>query len=966
MQQQFENALSALPELLQDSVRRGWDEFLKACGEAKPDIADEVVTSLAHVWAASDYVMRRCIHSPQIVLQLLDSGDLQRSYQENELNLKLAKRLQDVSNEADLFARLRQFRHGEMVRIIWRDIAGWAELMETTRDLTHLADSCLELALEQLYAWHSEQFGTPCYADGRPMNLVVLGMGKLGAWELNVSSDIDLIFTFADEGETRGGPRALSHSEFFTRLGRKLISALDEQTADGRVFRVDMRLRPFGDGGPLVSSFEAMETYYQIHGREWERYAMIKARVVAGDKQAGEQLMAMLQPFVYRRYLDFGAYESLRDMKAMISREVKRKGMERNVKLGAGGIREVEFIAQLFQLIRGGREPALQERRLLVVLDVLKANGSLPDYVVNELTEAYVFLRNTEHRLQEYADQQTHNLPEDKTAQCRLAMSMGYPDWTRFAETLERCRQRVHSHFEQVFEAPQSTEEREGDNDFQDVWLGHLEREPALKLLAEAGYQDSESIYLKITELKRSRLYHSLSSNGRARLDRLMPLLLGAAVQFEQADIAFSRVLEIVMHVARRSVYLALLVENPLALSQLVKLCGASPWLTRYLKQYPLLLDELIDVRTLYAPPGKAELRNELITRMASVPAADHELAMDSLRQFRHTNVLRVAAADLAGALPIMKVSDHLSWIAETVLDEALEQAWTHMLGRHGRPACELEGEVCDKGFAVVAYGKLGGLELGYSSDLDLVFLHASEDANAMTEQITGHEKPLAIPVFYARLGQRLIHILTAHTSGGVLYEVDMRLRPDGASGMLVSNLSAFERYQLTKAWLWEHQALVRARVVAGDPRVAEQFQRIRHATLTQPRERATLRDEVCAMRQRMRQELCKQQSGLFDLKQGIGGIVDIEFIVQFEVLASAHEYPQLIEFTDNIRLLEGLATAGLMPAAEVELLSDAYRAYRSHFHRRALQEEEGLVDDSLFLAQRTEVSRIWIQHLES
>ncbi|MDH5600891.1 MAG: bifunctional [glutamate--ammonia ligase]-adenylyl-L-tyrosine phosphorylase/[glutamate--ammonia-ligase] adenylyltransferase, partial [Gammaproteobacteria bacterium] len=807
-------SISQLPGLLQPAVTVQWESFL----ESEVDISslpDEVVATLAKVWACSEFVMQTCVRFPEVLLELAQSGDLLRSYTDEHYKHTISIEL-NHNDDAALHKHLRLFRRREMLRIVWRDIAGWAELSETTHELSRMAEACIDFALATLYQWQCKELGTPCNAEGVEQKLVVLGMGKLGAWELNVSSDIDLIFAFSEDGEVQDGPRSLTNAEFFTRLGKKLIQSLDQQTADGFVFRVDMRLRPFGAGGPLVASFNSFENYYLVHGRSWERYAMVKVRVVGGDYEQGEELLAMLRPFVYRRYLDYGAYESLRELKAMIAQEVKRKGMKNNVKLGAGGIREIEFIAQVFQLIRGGRHTELQERRVLPVLDCLAKSNLLPGYVINELKVAYVFLRNTEHRIQEFQDRQTHNLPDDEAGQARLALGMGYEDWSAFITELNKHRETVEAHFEQVFVAPQ-TEESEVKVDTQQeteiqrleaLWYDNLDEDESCELLASHGFKDCPAALQKLQTLHGSRQYASLSRQGQTRLDRLMPLLLGALQQVENVDVTFDRVLLLLSNVARRSVYLALLLENPMVLSQLIKLCSASPWIARYLQQFPLLLDELMDPRSLYLPPERNELENDLRQRLSQIELDDVEQGMDVLRHFKQANVLRVAAADIADALPLMKVSDHLSWIAEIILDEALEQAWRHLVARHGRPVCQLsdkgDGQLCDKGFAVIGYGKLGGLELGYGSDLDMVFIHGSESNNLMT---TGDEskaeKSIAVSVFFARLGQRIIHLLTSHTPAGVCYEADMRLRPDGASGMLVSNLNSFRDYQLKKAWLW-------------------------------------------------------------------------------------------------------------------------------------------------------------------
>ena len=969
------DSIKKLPEQFQFSVEQQWQAYLESNIDVSL-LSIDVLNSLAKVWACSDFVTQTCVRYPELLLELASSGDLVKPYSDEKYKESMNSNASYLKkgDEAGLSKILRVFRRREMLRIVWRDIAGWSELSETTRELSLMADACIDTALSQLYQWQCEELGTPVNEQGVAQQLIVVGMGKLGAWELNVSSDIDLIFAFPEEGEVKGGSKPLANSEFFSRLGKKLIQALDQQTADGFVFRVDMRLRPFGAGGPLVASFNSFENYYLVHGRSWERYAMVKARIVAGDFEQGATLLSMIRPFVYRRYLDFGAYESLRELKTMIEQEVKRKGMKNNVKLGSGGIREVEFIAQVFQLIRGGRDTDLQERRVLIVLDLLEKKNLLPDYVVNELKKAYVFLRNTEHRIQGYQDRQTHNLPDDELGQSRLALAMGFESWNLFINKLNQHRENVAAHFEQVFAAPQ-TEENKAQADVEQnseiqkleaLWYNKLDEQDALDLLAEKGFNDSVAVFKQLKTLHQSRQYTSLSRQGQTRLDRLIPLLLGALQQVENIDTTFDRILLLLSKIARRSVYLALLLESPMVLSQLIKLCSASPWIARYLQQSPILLDELMDPRSLYHPPIKSELEEDIRQRLAQLELDDVEQSMDALRHFKQSNVLRIAAADIADALPLMEVSNHLSWVAEIVLQEALEQAWRHLTSRHGRPACKLHGELCEKGFAVIGYGKLGGYELGYGSDLDMVFLHGSESNNLETraDESKG-EKSIANPVFFARLGQRIIHLLTAYTSAGMLYEADMRLRPDGASGLLVTNLKSYRDYQLNKAWLWEHQALVRARVVAGDPKIAEQFSDIRREVLSQQRDKANLRKEVLDMRNRMRKELSKEKKGLFDLKQGAGGIVDIEFMVQYGVLAWAFEKPDLLEYTDNICILEALVKADLMTKADVKTLSDAYRTFRAKLHKMALQEQPGLVDAEEYNELSTAVRQIWLRWLE-
>ena len=953
---ELSHLIGQLPAELRPAVAGRWEEHLETRGgTGLPAMPPELLASLPKVWACSEFVAQSCIRHPGLLEELVESGALLRAREEPDLRARLESTLAGAVDEAALMAALRTFRRTEMVRIAWRDLAGWADLEETMRELSWLADACIQCALDRLEGWLRAELGTPTGAGGDPQSLVVLGMGKLGAHELNFSSDIDLIFAYPEEGETQGGSRQVSNERFFTRLGQSLIRVLDEPTADGFVFRVDMRLRPFGDGSPLVSSFDALENYYQTHGREWERYALIKARVVAGDEAAGEALMALLRPFVYRRYLDYGAFSSLREMKRLIEGEVRRKGMERNIKLGAGGIREIEFIGQTFQLIRGGREPALQERSILVVLRRLEQQGLLPGYVVRQLIDAYHFLRRTEHRLQEYADQQTHTIPDEELGRVRLACAMGFDGWQEFHVELERHRRNVQEHFEQVFAAPQTRHAESDELDLSSVWRQELEPEEAQQALRAAGYEQPGEVCRQLELIHRGRRYQSLSERGKQLMDRLMPLLLGVAGRMEQADVALERILRLLEEIMQRTVYLSLLVENPVALSQLVKLCAASPWITRQLSHYPLLLDDLLDPRLLYDPPGREELEAELRQRLLPLAREDLDGQMEQLRGFRHTNVLRVAAADVMDALPLMVVSDHLTDIAEVVLEQTLELAWNHLVERHGRPPVG-EGE---KGFAIIAYGKLGGIELSYGSDLDLVFIHDGEEAE------TDGPRPVASSVFYARLAQRIIHILTTQTAGGNLYEVDTRLRPSGASGLLVSNFDAFATYQRERAWTWEHQALVRARPVAGSTALGQAFRELRREVLSRPREEGPLRREVKEMRRKMVQAHGSKERDRFHLKHDPGGITDIEFMVQYAVLAWAHAHPELLDHTDNIRILERLEKARLLEPEEAVLLADAYRLYRARLHRLVLQEAPPAVPAGEFEDQRAAVTRLWQRLME-
>jgi glutamate-ammonia-ligase adenylyltransferase len=948
---------AGLPDALREPLVAAWEAFAQAVSEAGYRLPQhpEFTTSLLRVWACSDFVSEACIRDPAVLFDQLADGCLLGDYAPGEHRRKLSVELGGVKDTVSLARVLREFRNREMVRIAWRDLAGWAPLEEVLLDLSGLADACVSSALEFL----GKQLAREAGFNARMFTpqLVVLGMGKLGARELNFSSDIDLIFAYP-EGEDDWQQHS-SPDEFYLKLGQQLVRVLDEQTEHGFVFRVDMRLRPYGDSGPLVASFDALADYYQMQGREWERYAMIKARPVAGPERASNALMELLKPFVYRRYLDFGAFESLRSLKQQIVSEVERKGMQDNIKLGPGGIREIEFIAQAFQLVRGGRQPALQQRRVLVILDALAGLGYLPVLVSMQLAEAYVFLRRTENRLQAFADSQAHELPDDELGKTRLAFAMGYPDWDSFAVKLAAHRRLVQEHFEQVFAEPgERVEEklRDRGRDLLDVWLGVTAGEPAEQILTGAGYREADEALRWLEQFRDGPVTRFLGEQGRLRLDELMPRVLDAAAGSAEPVEVLKRIGALLEAVAGRTTYLSLLVESPLALAQLVQLCAASSWMATQLADHPILLDELLDPRALYEPLDKAGLKGVLEVRLAGIPADDLEQQMDRLRQFCQAAVLHVAAADIITGLPVTRVGDSLTVIAEVVLETVMQLAWNHMVARYGKPAYLQHGRLREAGFAIAGYGKLGGGEMGYGSDLDIVFLHDS----AGNEQHTAGPKVIDNSEFFTRLSQRIIHILNTFTAAGVLYEVDMRLRPNGNSGLLVSSMEAFAEYQRRSAWTWENQALIRARIVLGSAEIARQFSRIRSGVLARPRDADRLREEVVDMRRRMRQEMDKSDAQQIDLKHGPGGIVDIEFMVQFGVLRWSVEHEELLRYPYTLGLLEAFGAAGLLPADEVETLSGAYCALRQRVNHLVLQDAPALVDKEELAEERAAVCAIW------
>lgn len=968
--------LAELPTILLPLVTRSGQSFRTAVAALEDDhgLANwtpERWAQFARVTAASEFVIEQSVRDPLMLLTLVQSGELDRAFAPGELCAQIAAAVNAAQTEDELGRALRRQRARHQVRIIWRDLTRQADLVQTCRDLSDMADATIDQAYQWLYSRHCEQFGTPTgRRSGEPQQMVILGMGKLGAVELNLSSDIDLIFAYPEGGETVGVKRSLDNQEFFIRLGQRLIKALDPMTVDGFVFRVDMRLRPYGSSGALVLSFNALEQYYQDQGRDWERYAMIKARVVAGDQVAGAQLLDMLRPFVYRRYLDFSAIEALRTMKQLIQQEVRRKGMAENIKLGSGGIREVEFIAQAFQLIHGGRDLSLQQRPLLKVLSTLEGQGYLPPAVISELREGYEFLRYTEHAIQAIADRQTQMLPDGAQDQARIAFMLGFPDWEAFHEKLMFWRGRVAWHFAQVIADPDEDEGAESEvvvgGEWLPLWEEAQDEEAACRQLQEGGFADASKALKALAGLRGSPQLRAMQRLGRERLDAFIPRLLAQAVEHNNPDLVLERVLPLVEAVARRSAYLVLLTENPGALRRLLTLCAASPWIAEQITRFPLLLDELLNEGRLFKPPLAPELAAELRERLTRIPEDDLEQQMEALRHFKLAHRLRVAASEIAGSLPLMKVSDYLTWLAEAILEQVLALAWRQTVAKYGTPL-RTDGTLCDPGFIIVGYGKVGGLELGHGSDLDLVFIH---DGDPQAE--TDGPKSIDGAQFFTRLGQRIIHLLTAQTNSGQLYEVDMRLRPSGASGLLVSSLGAFARYQENEAWTWEHQALVRARVLVGSQDVGQAFEKVRAQMLGKARDLAKLQQEVSEMRAKMRDNLGTKSTAAgtaanafdataaFDLKQDAGGIVDIEFMVQYAALAWSRSHPPLLRWTDNIRILEELEHEGLMPAEDASLLREAYKAYRSAAHRQALQKDAGVISGDQFAEERRQVLRIW------
>lgn len=997
MNLRWQHVLSILPPPLQREAELALAHLLDASDAIQRETYAALLSNLsfaqrlAKLFACSQFAAQLCRRHPDWLITSQQNGEFDRGFTHDNFAAHLQALLQNVDSNEALDSGLRHFRNREYLRIIWRDLNRLAEMAETTADVSAVAETTIQTALDFHYAQLQLEWGTPSSArDGSAQPFIVIGMGKLGARELNLSSDVDLIFAYprsgetirgrsgettrGRSGETQGSGKSISNQEFFIRLGQHLIKSLEQNTADGFVFRVDMRLRPYGDSGALVLNFDALEEYYQDQGRDWERYAMIKARPIAESSAAastnfpaGNRLIEILRPFTYRRYLDYSAFEALREMKMLIHRDVQRRRLHDNIKLGPGGIREIEFIAQCFQLIRGGRERRLQERSLQRVLATLAELNYLPAAAVEQLQQAYIFLRNTEHAVQAWLDQQSQALPTASLPRSALAYALGYNDWPSFQLELDRHRQHVSAHFNNIIALPLDKQEAKAAHThdrWQTFWMDEeLSLDNMTQQLTAAGFDLAEEAARRCIELRASKTVQLLQTTARARLDTFMPLLLHAVTRIERPGTTLLRILPLVEAVLRRTAYLILLVENPAALRELVLLCAASPWISKQLTQHPVLLDELLNAGTLYTAPEKTALQRDLREQLLRLEWSDLEGQMDALRYFKLAHSLRVAASEISGTLPLMKVSDYLTWIAETIVDHVLELAWYHLTDKYGTPR-KADGTSCAKDFIVVGYGKLGGIELSHGSDLDLVFIHAA-DPSLTTDGTVEIDNS----TFFTRLGQRMIHILSTQTALGPLYEVDMRLRPSGNSGLLVSSLKAFADYQRQHAWTWEHQALVRARVIAGDRELADSFAQVRREILCQSRDLDKLRNDVLAMRQKMREQLRPRNTEtpeypVFDLKHGSGAMVDIEFIAQYAVLAWAHIHPELARWTDNIRILETLQQNGLCSEQIANGLIEAYKAYRSTAHRLNLQQQPGRAALSDFARERGSVIAAWQEFL--
>lgn len=915
------------------------------------------IETLPQIWVGSDWLLAFTFNHPIQTIKLFESGDISRDLERSDYLTRLETSLQPCSNQDELMQILRITRRYEMSRIAWRAIAKLTTVQQTLAETSFFADACIAVTLDKLFSWQIERDGTPCDAAGNAQQLLVIAAGKLGGEELNFSSDIDLIFAFGEHGVTRGGGRSIENQAFFLRLAHNLIKVLDKQTADGRVFRVDMRLRPFGDAGALVMSFAALEAYYQEHGRDWERYAMIKARVINPKPTAQKIfLKKLLRRFSYRRYVDFSVIESLRELKQLIDRQTKRDYLSGDLKRGMGGIRELEFILQALQLIRGGKEPYLQHPNFLIALERISLTKSLDENSLLMIRENYLKLRQLENYVQMFSDQQTHQLPSSQDMQDRFAMIQQFPDW----ETLEKhinklCEQNRNMFLATIRPANKSAVVMEKSHTqletLRNVWSGLIKQQEALSSVAELFPATEAKLILdEILKLQSSRATRDSSRYARERLNVVMPTILVDLIAVENPVTTLSRINVLLDAIIRRSVYLSLLFENPKVRQLVVTILSKSAWISHILTSYPLTLDELITLNTSQIQPEL--FVQELQQRVLLADETDQEQQQDILRQFHRGTLLKIAVADCLAAMPIKQVQKCLTQLAEIVLKNSYQLAWNAL--------CERYGEPDHFSFAIIAYGKLGSQELTYQSDLDLVFLYDAKTT------LTTSKGEVASFEFALRLTQRIIHMLEMNTLSGKLYALDLRLRPSGASGSLVSSISQYQHYQETDAWIWEHQALVRARPVLGNEFICQQFEQIRSSALCQTRDSTELQQSVLEMRNKMRNKLSESSKDEIDLKNSPGALIDIEFMVQYWALKWGETVPQCLQSTHTDQLLMALHRAECISSGDYQTLSEAYWHYCQRINQMLLQYQSTTLTADTDVAISAAVLQIWQREMES
>ena len=904
------------------------------------------------VLALSEFVSNTIYSYPKECCQLIEQGALDDPSFHIEPAPYVKEYVDDKLSDFDLKRRLRVLRRIHYMAIAWRDLCGFADINEVFEKLSSLAEAVVLRLLEVVRSQLKKVYGDAFDSDGSPLPLLVIGMGKLGGRELNFSSDIDLIFTYPMEGET-SGPRVVTFREFFSKIVQRMANFLSDITSDTFCYRIDLRLRPFGDAGAIVNSFDALQVYYETQGRTWERYALVKGRILGQSEELDSyaaELTSMLRPFVYRRYLDYGAIQSLRKLKHLIESEVRRRCLNNNFKLGKGGIREIEFISQAFALMRGGRYTELREESLRKSLKNIISLDLIPREICEKLDESYVYLRRLENIIQEISDKQTQNLPDNSKDMARVVAAMNYDSEEHFRADLDEVMQFVHEEFKKVVADEEDSEEDyknfdlwEADSDLEEMCA---ELEPHM-----VNKENTREMAGDIITLKTSLARMPVGPVGRETLLELMPKVIYLIAKEQQSAALFKRMSGLIEKIALRTPYIQLLRDKNEVLERFIELLKENHFASELITSHPILLDELFIPQYFTKPPSPDEFLSMLQEQLLRIDRDDLEAVMEELRLFKKIMVFRIALSDKAGKLPLMKISDALTWLAEALIKELIVIAWELNVQKYGEP----EGRsVNDPGIAVIGYGKLGGIELGYKSDLDMVFLKRAGDG------VTNGENGVPESIFYQRLVQRIMHLATTTTVGGILYDLDMRLRPDGDTGVLISDTDSFDLYQKGRAWTWEHQALVRARPIAGSADIIEKFNQIREEVIRAEKDDKKLKEDVVGMREKMRSHLDRSSDKLYDIKHGVGGMIDIEFISQYLLLKYAPIYPQMKLWSDNVRILEECSNLGIVDKSITDELIAAYIDIRQVYHELSLADLPRLISVADRIPATYRVEEIW------
>ncbi len=900
------------------------------------------------VWAYSDYVANLSLQQPAMLVGLFESGDIQKRPTLNEYRLALASIMAQKPDIDTLMYDLRRLRQREMIRFVWQRVTAQQSPRQIAALISDFAEAILSATIDYLSLCHQASLGVALDKNNQPCVLYVLGLGKLGGYDLNFSSDIDIMFTYFTPDHWQNTRKEWDPNQYFSKLVQTVVKVLSEVTQEGFVFRVDLRLRPFGQSAPVVMSYTAMEQYYQQHGREWERYALIKARIMnEGVQEEKETLQSLLRRFSYRRYVDYSVIEALRELKNLMDKQMQETAASDDIKLGRGGLREIEFIVQTFQLLKGGKDQRLQTPHLYTALNFIGKEGWLATEKTDQLREDYDLLRTMEDSVQMINDRQTQTYPSDELNRARLAFVMGYADWEDLIADLKPLRSRVSQQFETLFLTRKQLLPEKS-----------VHSEVFFKLWSLQSYESKEQnpdwieVAKTITLFRNSHAFIHLSKEAHTRLGNLMPLVLAVVFECATPNVYLQQFLKVISAVLRRSTYLSLLIENSNALFYLIQCCGQSVWMSEQLAQYPILLDSLLDQRLSLLSLDKMGLENRLEQALLSIPEDDTETQLEILRQIKNEYTLQAAMAYLTAQADDETVGLRLSHSAEAFLNVVARLAWRWVRVKYA--LCDEIDSVLPP-WAIIAYGTLGGKEMGFQSDLDLVFLYDNGAKLGLDALIQQRRAEYAY-----QWARRVTYSLELKTYNGHLYKVDTQLRPSGEAGLLVSDISHFKMYQIEHAWLWEHQALLRARAVAGSVPMAVQFNGIREEVLARTRSADTVRQGIAAMRERMLSHSMACPSGKFDIKQGLGGLMDIEFMIQFLSLCALTSDEKPLSSGSHDQWLQWVADLGKISLESVQALRRIDRLYRQVLNQAALQNAPPWVDNALFNDERAIVQHLW------